>query len=114
MAEKNKVPVAAIRKIIELRNDEYHNHTYKVIAERIQQEFCIEVTLQAVRYLYEKNKDKYSETIGSNKQENPVYQKPKTDGKKPIFKPKKSPALSEPVFEKDEAIDIKNLFEEAE
>lgn len=60
MAEKNKVPVVAIRLIIQMRHDEYHNHSYKAIAERIKEEFDIKVTPQAVGYLYRKYKDEFS------------------------------------------------------
>ena len=38
MAEKDKVPVVAIRLIVQMRSDEYHNYSYRAIAERIKQD----------------------------------------------------------------------------
>ena len=39
MAEKDKVPVVAIRLIVQMRSDEYHNYSYRAIAERIKKRF---------------------------------------------------------------------------
>lgn len=54
MAKKDKVPVVAIRQIVKMRDDEYHNYSYRAIAEHLKDEFGIEVTPQAIGYLYRK------------------------------------------------------------
>lgn len=120
MAEKDKVPVAAIRQIVQMRNDEYRNCSYKMIAEKIKDDFGVEVTQQAIGYLYRRNKDKFTEMRDSESAEysqksvtRDTVNKP-TKLSKPVFKPKKKPALDESAFEKDEAIDLKNLFEPTE
>lgn len=101
MAKKDKVPVVAIRQIVKMRDDEYHNYSYRVIAEHLKSEFGIEVTPQAIGYLYRKNKDNFSNQVVAEK----------TEEKKPLFKPKPQVAtLSEPLFEKDEETDLKDYF----
>lgn len=111
MAKKDKVPVAAIRRIVQMRHDEYQNHTYKMIAEAIKNEFDIEITLQAVGYLYRRNKDKYAENQNlelTNTIQKNVFSKP-------TFKPKqKQITLSEPNFDKDAEINLTDLFESTE
>ncbi|OBX76253.1 hypothetical protein A9308_08950 [Moraxella atlantae] len=57
MAEKDKIPQIAIERIIQLRNDKFHNYGYKDIAEKLAEELDIHVTAQAVGYQYKKNKD---------------------------------------------------------
>ncbi len=42
MAEKDKVPVVAIRQIVKMRSDEYHNYSYRAIAEHLKSEFGID------------------------------------------------------------------------
>lgn len=115
MAEKDKVPVVAIRLIIQMRHDEYHNHSYRAIAENIKDEFGIEVTPQAIGYLYRKHKDKYSDK-DLNNSSNHHQENSKTETTKiPVSKPKKTVAtLSKPLFERDEEVDLKNLFDKAE
>lgn len=66
MAEKDKVPVVAIRQIVKMRSDEYHNYSYRAIAEHLKNEFGIEVTPQAIGYLYRKNKDSFINQSNSN------------------------------------------------
>lgn len=66
MAKKDKVPVVAIRQIVKMRDDEYHNYSYRVIAEHLKSEFGIEVTPQAIGYLYRKNKDNFINQSDSN------------------------------------------------
>ncbi|WP_338755967.1 hypothetical protein [Moraxella lincolnii] len=101
MAKKDKVPVVAIRQIVKMRDDEYHNYSYRVIAEHLKSEFGIEVTPQAIGYLYRKNKDNFSNQVVAEK----------TEEKKPFFKPKPPMAtISEPLFEKDEETDLKDYF----
>lgn len=111
MAQKNKVPVVAIRQIVQMRLNEHKNYSYREIAEHLKNEFGIEVTSQAVGYLYRKYKDTFNNgitvpnensDISTNKQEKKV---------KPLFKPKPPVAtLSEPLFEKDEETDLKDYF----
>lgn len=60
MAEKDKVPVVAIRQIVKMRHDEYHKYSYQAIAKRLKDDFQIEVTPQAVGYLYRKYKDTFA------------------------------------------------------
>lgn len=101
MAKKDKVPVVAIRQIVKMRDDEYHNYSYRVIAEHLKSEFGIEVTPQAIGYLYRKNKDNFSNQVVAEK----------TEEKKPFFKPKPPMVtISEPLFEKDEETDLKDYF----
>lgn len=66
MAEKDKVPVVAIRQIVKMRSDEYHNYSYRAIAEQIKNEFGIEVTPQAIGYLYRKHKDNFINQSDNN------------------------------------------------
>lgn len=66
MAEKDKVPVVAIRQIVKMRSDEYHNYSYRAIAEQLKSEFGIEVTPQAIGYLYRKHKDNFINQSDSN------------------------------------------------
>ena len=108
MAEKDKVPIVAIRQIVQMRHDEYRKHSYKAIAEHIKDEFGIEVTPQAVGYLYRKNKDKYAVKEDQEVKKTGIKEKP-------VFKPKKPIAsLSDPVFEKYEEVNLKDLFDKAE
>ncbi|OBX49643.1 helix-turn-helix domain-containing protein [Moraxella nonliquefaciens] len=101
MAKKDKVPVVAIRQIVKMRDDEYHNYSYRAIAEHLKDEFGIEVTPQAIGYLYRKNKDNFSNQVVAEK----------TEEKKPFFKPKPPMVtISEPLFEKDEETDLKDYF----
>ena len=67
MAKKDKVPVVAIRQIVKMRDDEYHNYSYRAIAEHLKDEFGIEVTPQAIGYLYRKNKDNFSNQVVAEK-----------------------------------------------
>lgn len=69
MAKKDKVPVVAIRQIVKMRDDEYHNYSYRAIAEHLKDEFGIEVTPQAIGYLYRKNKDNFSNQVVAEKTE---------------------------------------------
>ncbi|WP_411350869.1 hypothetical protein [Moraxella lincolnii] len=57
MAEKYKLPPVAIELIVRMRNDRFHNHTYEDIANRINDEFGVSVTKQAIYYHYKRNKD---------------------------------------------------------
>lgn len=57
MAEKYKLPPVAIELIVRMRNDRFHNHTYEDIANRINNEFGVSVTKQAIYYHYKRNKD---------------------------------------------------------
>lgn len=54
MAEKDKVPVIAIRQIVKMYSDEYCNYSYRAISEHIENEFGIKVTPQTIGYLYRK------------------------------------------------------------
>ena len=57
MAEEYKLPPVAIELIVRMRNDRFHNHTYEDIANRINDEFGVSVTKQAIYYHYKRNKD---------------------------------------------------------
>ncbi|MFL1732992.1 hypothetical protein LP087_13780 (plasmid) [Moraxella bovis] len=110
MAEKDKVPVVAIRQIVKMRSDEYHNYSYRAIAEHLKSEFGIEVTPQAIGYLYRKNKDSFSNQVIVSSEKSETNNE-NTETKKPLFKPKPQVAtLSEPLFEKDEETDLKDYF----
>ena len=116
MAEKDKVPVVAIRLIVQMRSDEYHNYSYRAIAERIKQDFGIQVTQQAVGYLYRKNKDIFNEN--QNKKSHLDEQKiepteAKTEIKKPVFdfeKMKKSHEKTLKKFDNDD-VNLDEFFE---
>lgn len=54
---KKLLTTTAIRQIINLRSDENSNHTFAEIAVAIQNEFGIEVSMDAVRKAYYKHKD---------------------------------------------------------
>lgn len=110
MAEKDKVPVVAIREIVKMRSDEYHNYSYRAIAEHLKSKFGIEVTPQAIGYLYRKNKDSFlnQAIVHSEKSQK---NNANTETKKTLFKPKPQVAtLSEPLFEKYEETDLKDYF----
>lgn len=66
MAKKDKIPVIVMRQVIKMRSDEYHNYSYREIAEHVKNEFGIEVTPQALGYLYRKNKDNFINQFDSN------------------------------------------------
>lgn len=110
MAKKDKVPVIAIRQIVKMRSDEYHNYSYRAIAEHLKSEFGIEVTPQAIGYLYRKNKDSFLNQIITNSEQSEINNT-NTKTKKPLFKPKPQVAtLSEPLFEKNDETDLKDYF----
>lgn len=112
MAKKNKVPVVAIRQIVRMRFDEHKNYSYREIAEYLKSEFGIEVTSQAVGYLYRKHKDTFNDDVVAVPDENSDISTDKQEKEvKPLFKPKPPVAtLSEPLFEKDEETDLKDYF----
>ena len=57
MAEKDKIPRVGIEMIVRLKNDKYHNYSFKEIAEILAKELNIHVTGQSVGYQYRKNKN---------------------------------------------------------
>lgn len=118
MAEKDKVPVVAIRQIIKIRSDEYHNYSYRAIAERLKSEFGIRVTPQAIGYLYRKNKDRFSNQVIANSENKPKPLSEKAEAKmakKTIFKPKKVKKDVLQNFDKNtDNIDLEDLFKSAE
>lgn len=115
MAEKDKVPLAVIRFIVGLRSDEHKKYSYKAISELVKDQYNIEVTQQAIGYLYRRYKD-----ILNSAEIEPIHSSSDAPKEiktaKPVFKPK-NPNQNESldhVFSKDENIDLQDFFEKAE
>lgn len=118
MAEKDKVPVVAIRQIVKMRSNEYHNYSYRAIAEHLNSEFGIEVTPQAIGYLYRKNKDRFSNQMIANSENKskPLSEKKGIEmTQKAIFKHKEIKKDTLQHFDKNtDNIDLEDLFKPAE
>lgn len=98
----------AIAFIIERRDDPTTIYTWQDITDMIDERFGIKVSFQAVARNYHKYKD--DKIIHQSKEPTKIEVK-----ERPVFKSKKTVAtLSEPLFERDEEVDLKNLFDKAE
>lgn len=117
MAEKDKVPVVAIRQIVKMYSDEYCNYSYRAISEHIENEFGIKVTPQAIGYLYRKNKDRFSNQVIASLESKP---KPLNENgvemvRDKSFKQKKIKQGVLKNFDKNtDNIDLEDLFKPAE
>lgn len=120
---KKLLTTAAIRQIINLRSDENSNHTFAEIAVAIQNEFGIEVSMDAVRKAYYKHKDtlpaqpvqvkqksKLAELVEQRKAEKSASQITSQPAPKPVQKPyRPSNSLLDENGEEPEWMKIANM-----
>lgn len=95
----------AIAFIVQVRNDPTVINTWGDIAQMVKDKFNIEVSLQAIAQSYQRHKD----TVTALNH--------KVEFQKPTFNPENKKIgrnLSDPIFIRDENIDVKDLFNEAE
>lgn len=113
---KPQLTQEAISFIIQTRDDPTTITTWEDIAKMVQERFNIMVSLQGIAKSYHRNKGKIDiKTILPSVSISKQSEEPEVATKKPAFKPKKNQtSLSEPLFKKDEDIDLQDLFEPEE
>lgn len=107
----------AIAFIIQVRDDPTTINTWQDISNMVKNKFGIEVSLQGIAKSYHRHKNDTQIKQCINKANDTIAEiKQKVEPKKPAFKVKPQPntSISKPVFSKDEKIDLKDLFSEAD
>lgn len=106
----------AIAFIIECRDNPREIHTWQDIANLVADKFGVKLSFQAIAKSYHKNKGKVEINIAPSVEPVNTENDAVTISTKPNFKPKISQQSRglETVFNKDESIDIKDLFNSSE